>query len=99
MHSRIWSILWSQPRKLINAPGSILEGVGIIHDVLLRHDNFEVALNFHVFDVYDFDALIGHPFEKLFLDAPILGTFNVKLGKETFSIPISPVEFLLRLRK
>jgi hypothetical protein len=49
----------------------------------------EVALDFHVFDVYDFNVIIGHPFEKLFLEAPILGTLDVKLGRETFSIPIS----------
>jgi hypothetical protein len=59
----------------------------------------EVALDFHIFDVYDFDVLIGHPFEKLFLEAPILGTLDVKLGRETFSIPLyqtknSPTEFL-----
>ena len=76
-------------KTLRNAPGSILEGVGIVHDVLVRHDDFEVALDFHVFDVYDFDILIRHPFEKLFLDAPLLGTLDVKLGRETFSILIS----------
>jgi hypothetical protein len=48
-------------KTLRNAPGSILEGVGVIHDVLLRHDDLEVALDFHIFDVYDFDVLIGHP--------------------------------------
>ena len=69
--------------------GSVLEGVGIVHDVLVRHNDFEVALDFHIFDVYDFDVLIGHPFEKLFLEAPLLGTLDVKLGRETFSIPIS----------
>ena len=36
-----------------------------------------------------FDILIGHPLEKLFLEARRLGTFDVKLGRETFSIPIS----------
>ena len=82
------------------APGSVLEGVGIVHDVLVRHNDFEVALDFHIFDVYDFDVLIGHPFEKLFLEAPLLGTLDVKLGIETFSISISPAknspaEFLL----
>jgi hypothetical protein len=51
-----------------------LEGIGIIHDVLLRRGDLEVALDFHVFDVYYFDILIGHPFEKVFLEAPTLGT-------------------------
>ena len=71
-------------KTLRNAPGSILEGVGIVHDVLVRHDDFKVALDFHIFDVYDFDILIGHPIEKLFLEAPLLGTINFKLGRETF---------------
>ena len=74
---------------LRNAPGSILEGVGIVHDVLVRHDDFEVALDFHIFDVYDFDILIGHPVEKHFLEAPLLGTIDFELGRETFSLRIS----------
>ena len=41
-------------KTLKNAPGSILEGVGIVHDVLVRHGDFEVVLDFHVYDVYDF---------------------------------------------
>jgi hypothetical protein len=61
-------------KTLRHAPGSILEGIGIIHDVLLRRGDLEVALDFHVFDVYYFDILIGHPFEKVFLEAPTLGT-------------------------
>ena len=76
-------------KTLRNAPGSILEGVGIVHDVLVRDDDFEVALDFHIFDVYGFDILIGHPVEKLFLEAPLLGTIDFKLGRETFSLPIS----------
>jgi hypothetical protein len=86
-------------KTLRNAPGSILKGVGVIHDVLLRHDDLVVALDFHVFDVYDFNFLIGHPFKKLFLEAPILGILDVELGRETFSILISqtknsPIELL-----
>ena len=41
-------------KTLRNAPRSILEGVGIVHDVLVRHGDFEVVLDFHVYDVYDF---------------------------------------------
>jgi hypothetical protein len=57
--------------------------------VSLRHGNFEVALDLHVFEVHDFNILIGHPLEKLFLDVPILGKLDVKLGKDSFSVPIS----------
>ena len=69
-------------KTLRNSLGSILEGVGIVHDVLVRHDDFEVTLDFYILDVYDFDILIGHPIEKLFLEAPLLGTINFKLGRE-----------------
>ena len=30
--------------------------------------------------------------KKLFLEAPLLGTINFKLGRETFSLPISRVK-------
>ena len=33
-------------KTLRNAPGSILEGVGIVRDVLVHHDDLEVALDF-----------------------------------------------------
>lgn len=67
--------LWDKPlaptiKTFRSAPRSILEGVRIIDDVSLRHGNFEVALDFHVFEVHDFDIVIGHPLEKLFLDVP-----------------------------
>jgi hypothetical protein len=48
-------------RTFRDAPGFILEGIGILHDVWLLHYNAEVTLDFHVFDVHDFDILIGHP--------------------------------------
>jgi hypothetical protein len=47
-------------------------------------------LDFHVFEVHDFDVLIGHPVEKIFLDVSILGTFNVALGGRTYTVPIDP---------
>ena len=33
--------------------------------------------------------MIGHPLEKLFVEPPKLGDLNVKLGRDTFSIPIT----------
>jgi hypothetical protein len=43
-----------------------------------------MALDFHVFAIQDFDVLIGHPLEKLFVDPPKIGELDVKLG-ETLS--------------
>ena len=55
----------------------------------VKHENIYVILDFHVFDVQDFDLMIGHPIEKLLMDAPTQGKLDVRLGKETFSVQIS----------
>ena len=55
----------------------------------VKHENIDVILDFHVFDVQDFDLMIGHPIEKLLMDAPTQGKLNVRLGKKPFSVQIS----------
>ena len=47
-----------------------------------------MALDFHVFDVEDFEVLIGHPLEKLFRDPQQTGELDVKIGRDAFAIPI-----------
>ena len=69
--------------------GEILKGGGILQNVSIRHENIDVILDFYVFDVQDFDLLIGHPIEKLLMDAPTQGKIDVHLGKDTFSIQIT----------
>ena len=51
------------------APCSRLEGLGVLHNISLYHNNVEITLDFHVFDIQDFDILIGHSLEQL-LDEP-----------------------------
>ena len=70
-------------------PQSSLKGLGILHNITLHHGDVEMALDFHVFDITDFDILIWHPLEKLFLDPPKIGDLDVKLGRDTFTIPIT----------
>ena len=48
----------------------------------------EIALDFHVFKVQDFDIHIGHPVEKLFLDVSTLGKLEVSLGGGSYTLPI-----------
>ena len=60
-----------------------------MQNVTVKHENVDVILDFHVFDVQDFDLMIGHPIEKLLMDAPTQGKLNVRLGKEMFSVQIS----------
>ena len=57
-----------------------MEGIGILHDVLVWYDKTELALDFHIFEVQDFDILIGHPIEKMFQNVSSLGTLDVTLG-------------------
>ena len=59
-----------------------------MHEVPVWHREMEIALDFHVFEVQDFDILIGHPVEKLFLDVLILGELQVSLGGKPFTLPI-----------
>ena len=45
-------------------------------------------LDFHIFEVQDFDILIGHPIEKMFQNISSLGTLDVTLGGKDISLPI-----------
>ena len=48
------------------APRINLKGRGVMHNMSMHHNNVKMALDFHVFDITDFDILIGHPLAKLF---------------------------------
>ena len=48
-------------KSLRIAPHSNLKGIGLLHNVTIHHDKFEMVLNFHVSDTEDFDIMIGHP--------------------------------------
>ena len=79
----------NEPLALTNkslwvAPCSSLEGRGILHNIIVHHDNVEMTLDFHVFDIQDFNIMIGHPLEKLFIELPTSGDLDIKLGRETF---------------
>ena len=81
--------LASTNKSLRVAPRSSLKGRGILHNVTLHLDNVKMALYFHVFDIQDFDIMVGHPLEKLFIRTPSSGDLDIKLGRGTFSIPIT----------
>jgi len=68
---------------------SSLEGLEILHNITVHHGAVEMALDFHVFDIKDFDIMIRHPLEKLFWEPPASGNLDLKLGEDTFSIPIT----------
>ena len=66
-----------------------LKGFGILHNITIHHNNVEMALDFHIFEIQDFNILIGHPLEKLIVEPPSSGALDVKLGTDTFTIPIT----------
>ena len=74
-------------KSLRTGPHSTLRGIGIVHEVPVWHKETEIALDFHVFEVQDFDILIGHPVEKLFLDVLDLGEL-VSLRGKPFTLPV-----------
>jgi len=75
-------------RSLWSGPHSTMEGIGILHDIPVWYDKTEIALDFHIFEVQDFDVLIGQPIEKLFQIISSSRTLDVILGGTAFSSPI-----------
>src|SRR6185312_4197521 len=65
-----------------------MSSYGIITDVPFWHNDIKIRLNFHIFEDLNFDFLIGHPLKALFKDVPKDGCLNIKLGKDTFHIPV-----------
>ena len=63
------------------APQSSLKGLGILHNITLHHGNVEMALDFHVFDISDFDILIGHPPRKTLLGPTKNRGYRHKVGE------------------
>jgi hypothetical protein len=49
----------------------------------------DLSLNFHVFEIPDFDIMIGHPLEKLFVGIPLSGKMDLQLGRNMVTIPIT----------
>ena len=67
----------------------ILHSEGIFYLIPIKVDETKVYLNFYVFDIWEFDLLIGHPIERLVHERR-KGSINVSLGKSiNLSIPIT----------
>uniref|UniRef100_A0A0E0JZE8 Uncharacterized protein n=1 Tax=Oryza punctata TaxID=4537 RepID=A0A0E0JZE8_ORYPU len=65
---------------------STTKGLGIISGVPTWHNSVEAILDFHVFEIFYLDILIGHPIEKL-LDVPETGVLNRKIGRIATFVP------------
>lgn len=63
--------------------------------MLVIHDGKEVILDFHVFEIQDFDVLIEHPIESLLINTARLDSLKISIGGNEFSIPSSRARFAL----
>jgi hypothetical protein len=73
---------------LKNRLGHIIPSLGVLCALPIIINEFRVLLNFYIFDVWDFDVMIGTPIKKLMQEGSN-GQLEVKLGKcLSFSMPI-----------
>ena len=86
-HTLLGSVSLKPSGKLFESCpfGHILECRGIASAVPITIDKIEVNLDFHIFDILDFDLLIGYPLEN-FYHSP-LGSLHEKLGEKTSASP------------
>ena len=73
--------------------GHIIECRGVASAVLLTLNKIEVHLDFHIFDVLDFDLLIGYPLENLLTS--LQGSLAELLRETTFATATPYSENLL----
>ena len=52
----------------------------------IRQKDVKIILNFHIFDVQDFDLLFRQSIEKFLMDALTQNKLEVPLGKETIFV-------------
>ena len=48
-------------RSLRIAPRTNLKGLGLLHNITTHHDKVKMVLDFHIFDMEDFDIMKGPP--------------------------------------
>jgi hypothetical protein len=77
--------------KYVRSPsGLFFECQGIARDVPITIDKIEVRLDFHIYNVIDFDPLLGYPLEKL-LDAS-QGSLDEKPREPAYATATSCLE-------
>ena len=83
--------------------GHILLSLGILYVLPIYANRTKVHLSFYIFDIMEFDLLIGQPIERLIQEGQT-GKLNIRLRKNfKLSVPITlplPLNKLnIRLRK
>jgi hypothetical protein len=76
-------------RTLRGPSGSLVGSYGAIQNVSVWHKDVKASIDFHVFEIPNFDVFIGHLVRNLLMDVPDSGSFSIRLGKESLSVPIT----------
>ena len=76
-----------QTDKTFQIPSrEILKAYGTLQNMSIRQKDVKIILNFHIFDVQDFDLLFRQSIEKFLMDALTQNKLEVPLGKETIFV-------------
>jgi hypothetical protein len=74
--------------KFLKSPsGHIVLSLEILYVLPIQVKHTMVHLSFYIFDIMEFDLLIGQPIERLIQDGQT-GKLNIRLGKN-FKVPLS----------
>ena len=74
-----------------NCSGHIIPSLGVLSALPIVINDFRILLNFYIFDVWDFNVMIGVPIIKL-LQEGHNGKLDIKFGKGfSFSMPITHI--------
>jgi hypothetical protein len=71
--------------KLLKSPSGHIPSLGILYVLPIQVKHTMVHLSFYIFDIMEFDLLIGQPIERLNQEGQI-GKLNINLGKTLNSI-------------
>ena len=75
-------------KLLKNLSGHILPSLGILYVLPIHVNGTRVHLSFYIFDIMEFNLLIGQPIGRLIQEGQT-GKLNIRLGKNfKLSIPI-----------
>ena len=76
-------------KLLKSLSGNILPSLGILYVLPIQVQGTMVQLSFYIFDIIEFDLLIGQPIERLIQEGQI-EKLNIRHGKNfKLSIPIT----------
>jgi len=72
-------------KLLKQSSGQIIPSSGILYTLPIQVNDMLINLSFYIFDIREFDLLIGHPLERLLVEGHT-GKLDICLGKNKFPL-------------